>query len=438
MSVSSEFSIGLNTDDTTGPAATAANFLESLKAKITNATGSLREMERAQRNLKKAGLEGTDQFKQLEEKIGAQKKLVGELVTSQIKLGEGFEKSAKKARGTGKEFSGLEAMVARLPGPLGSVAQKLLAFVNSGAAMKAVLLKVAFVALAVAITDAALSLGKYAIASAEARRNEGIQLEGLTKIRDWYGRAADSGNFLQSTIDGVSSKSALGRAQLVGYTDQLYRMGLRGEKLKTTLEAMSTVAAVQGDAEANRFAAMAAGAAFAGGSVKRLAEDVKARLGGIAARQLLSLDVQMSKLRENFRFLFSGLKLDTMLKGLQEFTSLFSQNTETGKALKIMFEALFQPLIDSMGSTGPLAKRFFQGLVIAGLLFTISLLQIRNTLRDVFGGSSLSDADKMKLALAAGVTIGSLLVAVFTALAIKVAIITAPIWGIALALAAVF
>ena len=60
-------------------------------------------------------------------------------------------------------------------------------------------------------------------------------------------------------------------------------------------------------------------ASFEATSGLQLGNDVirfKARFGGVAKAQMLSLGVQSKKLRENFQQLFSGLKIERFLEAL--------------------------------------------------------------------------------------------------------------------------
>ncbi len=145
------------------------------------------------------------------------------------------------------------------------------------------------------------------------------------------------------------------------------------------------------------------GAAMAGHSVRALSDNVKARLGGIAARQMLSLGVQTAKMREHFAVLFRDIKVEGFLKALQTITSLFSQSTASGRALKTLAETILQPLIDGFDYLAPIAKRFFQGMVLGLQFVTIQVLKAGLWLKKAFGGSDLlKGIDLTTVALYAG------------------------------------
>lgn len=389
-----EFAIKLK-DETSGPSADAARALEQLKKKIAADTKALSEMQRAMRNLKGSGAVGANAMRQLKDRISAQKASIAQSQAKFIELGGTFGDVAGKAGALGTSLGPIGAA-------LGTVATALLA-------------------IAAAAGVAIAALVRYGIAQADVRRAELLHLEGLTTIRRYYGLAAGSATELQRAIDQVSDSSALGRSQIASYTEQLYRMGLRGDALRTALEGMSIVGSVQGERMAQRFAGMAAGAVRTGRSIRAMTDDVRARLGGIADRQALSLNRQIERLHENFSRLFDGLRIEGLLRALHTITSLFSQSTASGRALKAMLEALFNPLLDSIETLAPLARRFFQGMVLALQEVTIVALELAVQFRRTFGGRSLlGNIDAMSLALAAGKAV---IYTVVTALVVAAAII---------------
>jgi|ADGO01.1.fsa_nt_gi hypothetical protein len=169
---------------------------------------------------------------------------------------------------------------------------------------------------------------------------------------------------------------------------------------------MALAALVQGERGAARFRALAVQAALTGRSVRDVAEAYRQRLGPIAQRIMLSLPNQANRLRMSLERIFSGLRIEKFLGALDQITRLFSQQTATGRALKAIIEAIFQPMFNATETLGPIMRRFFQGLVIGALLLTIGFLRVRNALRDAFGDSEiLSNQQLMTAALVAGTAV---------------------------------
>lgn len=448
-------------DGVSDTAAEAAGALASLRQKIDQDSAALRQMNAAMARLKAGGQGASKAAKELQEKIDAQKASLATAQASYIEAGGDLAQLGQKARGAAGGMDGLTKSLAGAPGPLGAVVGRMNALkgllaggplVAGAVGLAAAFLAIvaASAALVGAVAAASAALLRYGLAQAEARRSELLRLEGLVRIRTWYGLAAGSATELQAAIDRVSDATATGRVETGRYAEMLYRMGLRGDALSEALEGVAITASTQGEGMARRFAGMAAGAARAGRSVRALADDVRARLGGIAARQALGFDRQMQQLRENVGRIFDGLRIEGLLRALRMVTSLFSQSTASGRALRQIVEVLFQPLIDGAAAAGPVARRFFQGMILGAQRLTILFLRARNALMQAFGSRDiLGGIDLQSAALTAGtLAVGGLVTAVLAAtvalgafaaivgvVAAGVLVMTAPIWGALAALA---
>lgn len=377
-----------------------ADALALFQEKVNGASEELAGMQKALRLLRGDSKGNAASIEDLKKKISAQRAVVASGADAYLKLGGSFRKAkpdtdkAGKALGLLKqELSGASPFVGKLVGMFG----KLSGAVGGGTMAAGIIgVTVGLVALAAAAIGATVALAAFGLSARDARRSEELQLEGLTKLRFGYNllgggyqMAADKASFLQTTIDQVSSRVSIGREQVAGYTTQLYKMGLRAGNLKAALEGISIAASAQGEAGAQQFLYMASTMRFAGGSMQKLADDTKARLGGIVARQMLSLDVQTKKLKENFNFLFSGVRIEGFLSGLNKVTELFSANTESGKALKEILTTIFSPFFDTAGDAGDSFAAFIKGAELAALNFLISVYPIRKWLQDTFGDTNL-------------------------------------------------
>lgn len=433
-------------DGTSNAALTAAQALTKLQSTIDADTRALTQMQKAMRNLQGGTTVNIEQYRALKQQIDAKKESIAKAQQAVLQLGGSFD----KARPTGltAKLDELRKSAQGVPGPLDAFLGRLSAlgsFFSKGALVIGLLAVAAAMA---AVTAAAIAgttaLLKYGIASANATRAEGLRLEGLTKMRNWWGIAAGNSREMQAQLDRVADSSALGRDKLEALQRQMYQSGLRGKNLGDALEAVSTATMVVGEEGGKRIMNWAVGLGVAGGSVRKLADDVKARYGKTAAAMLLDLNVQTAKLKENFDRLFTGLKIEGLLTAVKELTSLFSQSTASGRALKSLMNALLQPLIAAIEYVAPLAKRFWQGLVIGALLFMIQIVRVRNYLREAFDTKNWDGLDMMNAAVWAGIVAFGLLATAIglsaTALGVMFVgamILAAPyIWAMAAALAA--
>lgn len=383
------FAVELQPEGFKAGAESVAQAGERLQKTLDEDTAALSAMQRALRNLKGGGAVAQAQVDKMKTAIAAQKARIASTQESLLKLGLGFKRTGQDAKGFGRALDVLKAQ--GRAGPLGAIVAQLgglRALLAAGAGAAGLLaIAAAFLAITAAAGYAAVSVSKYALATADAYRSERLQLEGLVRVRNWYGLAADKASFLQQQIDRVSASSALGRDRIAGLAEELYSLNLRGGNLQQALEGASIALATQGERGLAQFKAMAFGAAMFGGSVKKVTEDFKARLGPIARAQMLSLDVQVRKTRESIAALFQGLRIEPVLEALHMVTELFSQNTETGRGLKRLVSSIFNPLAGTIAAVGPLAKRFFQGMVLGAIELAIAFYTVRNWFVKTFGGN---------------------------------------------------
>jgi len=375
----------------------SATSLEDLRSKLLGSVAELRNMQSAQRLLKADTSFSAGEMKAFTEKVGAQKAAVGQMQAAYLRAGGSFKKPLAPPPGTQEvEIS----MLARIKGALGGLPAPLAkaeagfgrlgVFMSSGtvAAAGFVAVAAAIVVAAIAITAAlaaaAASMIKFGLASADARRNELLHLEGLTKMRHMFGLTGGSATFMQEQLDAVSDSSTLGRDQIGKYAEQLHRAGFRAGNFQTALQAMSTAGSI-GDDQAQRFFNMAAGANLTGRSVRKLADDIQGRFGPIVAKQLLSFDVQMRKFKDRLRMLFSSINVEPFLKGLKQVLDLFSLNTNSGRALQSLLGSLFGPLGDNAEGAGFMVRRVIQGMIMAALKLEIFIIRLQILFIKTFG-----------------------------------------------------
>jgi hypothetical protein len=420
-----------------------AAALQKLREQIQGDIVVLRQMQQAMRSLQAGGLAKSGEMKELQDRIGAQKAAIAGAQRAYIQLGGSFREGGRGAKAAANGLAALGDIASGLPGPIGALGNKLhsvSALVGRGAMAAGILaIAAALVVLVAASIAAGAALVKYAVTQADARRSELLRLEGLTKVRrfmiDGFGpRRADKASFLQGNIDEVASKVAIGRDQVAQLSDELYRAGLRGGNLQQALEGASIALAGGGQEALTQFKAMAMGIGFMGGNVKKVTDDAKARFGNINKLMMLGLNVQIMKAKENFSALFRGIKIEGFLEGLGKVTEMFSQSTASGRALKVIIETLVQPLINGFGAAGPLAKRFFQGVIIGALLLTLTLLDVRDALVSTFGGNKvLNSLDLQTAVVYAGVVAVGLLAASFVALGVAIGSAVAILTGVVVA-----
>jgi hypothetical protein len=422
-------------DGISAPAQDAVAELARLKEAMGAGVARLREMQAAMQRLRAGGVSpANESFQRLRSEIEAQKGANAALQQGILALGGSFEGAAG---GSVRAKSGFERLILSMKamgGPTGALGESFerlgrgisaAPLLVGGVALAVVLAAVAAAAIAVGIAAAraAVQLAQYAITSADARRTEMLRIEGLMTLREYQRGAAGSAVELIGAIDRVAASSAAGRDDVTRYGEQLYRAGLRGAELTEALEAVTDASSVQGEESARRLLGTMRAAHAAGRSVRGLAEDVRSRLGGVARRQALGLDVQMRHLRENVAHIFDGLGLDRFLRGMREVLQIFDQQHAVGRALAAIARVVFQPMLDGAGDAGPALRAFFEQLTIHALDFAIVVLRVRNGILRTFGRPTVTQVEAVRAAM---------LAATVTAVALGIALVPVAIGVIAL------
>lgn len=158
-------------------------------------------------------------------------------------------------------------------------------------------------------------------------------------------------------------------------------------------------------------------------SVSDFSAATQAQLGGIVARQMLGLEAQGVRLRSNLARLFGGLNIDPALGGMQTLVGLFDETSATGKALKFLFEAIFQPLIDNAQKAAYFVEAFFIGLQIGFLTIYVGLKPLIKAVGDFFGFEDTTLADTLSFAKLAGEAVAVAIAALVVAFAAVAAIV---------------
>lgn len=224
-------------------------------------------------------------------------------------------------------------------------------------------------ALASAAVVATIAITKWGVANADANRTTTLLAAGIAKT-------VAGGQELEATITRLGDVVPQSREELLSMAGDLAKAGLRGKDLSNQLEIAAVKAA-------------------------------QLKWGPDFSKQLLSLDVQSRRLHDNLADTFGGLHIEKLLGGVQTLVALFDSSTESGKALKFLFEALFQPIVDGAGGAAVKVERFFlQGEILA-LKAYIALKPYRSEI----------EALGKAFAIGAAIVVGIFAYAIFAAVA---------------------
>lgn len=228
------------------------------------------------------------------------------------------------------DFEDLADGAKKLGGPLGRIADvagdtseglgKLASSVGVLGAATAVAV-VAVVAIAAAIGAAAVAVLKWSVSMADANRNQKLLSAGIAG-------SVEGGVELEATVKRLERRLPQTSDELRTMAADLAKSGLRGQELSDALEDSATKAA-------------------------------ELKWGPDFAKGAVSIDKLTTRLRANFSGLFGALNIDKLLEGLGSLVDLFDETSATGRAIKVVFESVFQPLIDGLASLAPAIVRGF-------------------------------------------------------------------------------
>lgn len=282
---------------------------------------------------------------------------------------------------------------------------------------------IASVALAIAAVVAAVVVGTIAIASwavglGDARRSAGLATEAFEAMNPGV-------EALHETIDGLTSRTGLSEAALDGIAKSLIAAKVSAADLPDALTAAALAERALGNGGAAEFTASLKDSKK---SVAALSTEVQAKLGGVVTQQMRSLSAQSDRFHASVSQLFGGLNIDPVLSGFEKLVGLFDENSAAGQALQLIFESVFQPLINQADAASTAIEAFALGFLIGLTKVYIAVKPAIHAVSEFFGTNDSSLSDTMATVTKAG----EYLVPVFVAAAAVLAVLAVSI-GLAVA-----
>ncbi len=245
------------------------------------------------------------------------------------KAAEATKKVAAAAAGSGAVNEMAEGF-GKLGGPLGALGQKafgaadamkkLSSSMGSGGIYAAIAIAVVAIVTAVlALTAAAiagtLKITAWAVGLADAARTQGLLTAGIAG-------SVEGGKVLAAQIDSLSSRVPQTSEELRAMAADLAKTGLKGDALAEALESAAVKAA-------------------------------EAKFGPDWSKQMSSIGKSGELLKKGMAGIFGGLNIEALLSGLSKIVAMFDATSVTGRAIKVVFESIFQPIVDGLAALAP-------------------------------------------------------------------------------------
>jgi hypothetical protein len=268
-------------------------------------------------------------------------KLKAELDKSQ-KAHKAAEEAAKS---TEPAYATIGRGLRKLGGPLADIGDKVTTFGEGFSKLRKGLGTAgAWLGIATAITAVAAAIVGTGVAFATSTAKILAWGVGLASARGHMERLAQAmlwgsktgGAALNDQINNLSRQLPLTTEEIAEQARGLAYMGLRGKALNDALSRTATLAA-------------------------------RLKFGPDFADEMLTLDEQSKVFHANLAQLFGGLKVEGLLRGLQKIGALLDKDTASGKAIKTVFESVFQPIADWLTKSQTKIEAFFLRLEILAL-----------------------------------------------------------------------
>lgn len=443
----------------------AGDSVASLREQILSSSESIREMSGTLRQLRGDSDQVKSARAALTAKIGAEKDATTGLTLKLLEQGKTYDQAAAKAARAGKATAGAAKETISATKKEGSFADALKKKQEglstdrtnglassvakytdvTGLAVTATLAAVAAVVmLTKAAIDGGIAFGKWILTAANAARSANLLREA------WSGTAANAGN-LGTQVAALARNVPTSKAALNDLAISLMKLRLPGQATVDAFNAIGQASAALGDEAGNKIkefldrgrmlgkfrldpremlegfgnlefddiaAALAKstkvgiadakkalyeGRVSIGDGAKAVRDAVEKRFGGLNLRKMLDLNVMAEKARETFDALASGIDLEPLLKPLGELGKLFTDETVTGKNLKGLITAIGTDMVGALRAGLPVAKEFFEGLVLLSMKAYLQFLRLRVAVKDALGGRELVKDGQLVTAALKGV-----------------------------------
>ena len=463
-------------------AADSVQFLIDLQARfqtLTPAQSALSNLEK-QINKERVALDALEkklakatpkQASDLLKQVDAQRKNIGQLERAV----PAWRKFADASKSTSKATDAMQELGTAAGGTLGRLSS--VASVAGTAAGAIGILTGVVIALAAAVVYGAVSLVRFALASADAARSSYL-------LSAAAAGSAPGGAELEASMSQLARRVPLARAKIADMARGLEDVRLHGRAAQAALTAMTITASARGGAAAGAIKSIAETSknarrfllgvrniygeysALAGTGIKSadiyqaLAESMKvsipeaaallqsgrvsvkqgmialekatqARFGDTIAGQMLAMSTQAEKARENFKALFEGVHLDNFLKGMSMVTSLISQDTFTGYALKQVLTGAMNDFFNGAAKVFPYVRAGLIGVAIGALTVYLAFLKARKavlSLVDKLGlKGALGGIDGITVAMYLGIGAVGFLVGMFALLTVTIGLALVPL-----------
>ncbi len=345
-----------------------------------------------------------------------------------------------------QRYEKLQALVGRLPGPLGRIGSELVGSAKAaqGAshafggvniatialAAGAVIAVTAVVALSVALVAGAIAATAYAVSQADAAREMYITRSAFAKLSEGAEIAVDSFN-------SISDATGIGEDALISLSKKLIATKkVMADEMPEALLAASLAEQALGKGGSDDFVERLKDGTL---TVAKFSTDMAKFEGDVAAR-LRGIGQQSAKFDRQWTRIFGELNIDPFLDALGVLVSMFEKGNPLAEAFGSTLKGVFDPI-------GPMALKAAYAIEAFALGFAIQLTKMYIAVKPALkwlgeffgfdaGGSALLDTlgKAGEIAAVLAVVLGGALLVAVGAVGAVIAVAAAAVIGFGLAI----
>jgi hypothetical protein len=260
------------------------------------------------------------------------------------------------------------------------------------AAAGIVALVVAVAALGVALVASVSATAAWAIGLADAKRSAELTSDALVAMHPEL-------KALSGTIAAVAKETGAHSDELQELAGKLKAAKVAAADMPDALRAAALAEAALGSGGAQDFIDDLKTSKRAAGELSR---EVSSKLAPIVSSKMRGLSAQSQHFKDLIGSLFGGLNIEPVLNGLKRLVDLFDENTAAGQAIQLIFESVFQPLIDGADKAAIMIEAFVLGFLIAATKLYIALKPVIRGIAEFFGFDDPTTADTLAMVTKAG------------------------------------
>lgn len=437
-------------DKISGAAKGGKKSLADLDAQIKKDSSSLKTLEAAMGHLSKSGQGSTERIQGLEKAIASKKASLASASDAVAKLAASEKKGGDAADDMGNKSSKLKTVLGGLAGAAAATATAVVGVVLGMAALslEAAQQKSEQLALAESLTGSASAAHRVVDAQYAIGASSALAQDSVFELGNDLLKAGVSAGQYESTLKALADTSAVaGEAavkpleKVIKKSEQLGKFALKGADLKGSgllaKDVYAQLAKDMGISIDKVEAKIKAGKVTAEQGIAAMNKALEGKYAKQAEGKTADFSVQMQKLKDNVKNLFSDVDTGPFLGALQKVLKMFDSTTATGKAIKGILTGAMNGFFKAAANALPYVESFLIGVAMAALDMYIALKPSIHAISEALGFDGSGTEQGLNNAAIAGKAFGYAVTASVGAIVLTIRAVIGVCHGVSVAFNAI-